>query len=539
MRILLAILKTLTLKERRYLIVIFGVFVAASLARISLAIQENSELVAAPGGIYREGIVGQPIAVNPVISANVIDQDINALVYGSLFDLITSYEIDDDNRIFIIKLKEDLKWSDGEPLTSDDIIFTLRVIQEPESGSPLLKAWQSVAVERISELQVQFALSAPYSFFTENLKRLPIIPKHVFGAIPFQNLKLSSYNLEPIGNGPYRFKGYSKRKDGFITQYHLEENEYFAGDKPFIKDFYFRFYENTEELLKAFRMREINGFGILNPLEADEILQKKSVKIVVEKIAMPRYYAIFYNQNINPLLKNHDLRYALNAAIPKELIAGEILRNYPVPIESPIMKSLNEFNGADYNFEKARARFESLKNPNIELNLIVPNVDFLENTAKIIRERWLAMGVKNVNLIVLNSDDILQDVIKPNNYEMILFGNTLENPLDLFPFWHSSMRFYPGLNLALYQNQKVDNLIEAIRETNEPEKRLLFLKEAEELIIDDMPAIFLFEMPYFYIHLNDLGGFKNEARDFFSSAADRFLNINKWHLAKVRVIKNP
>jgi len=538
MKIIKAVFRVLTAKERRYLIGVFAVFIASSFGRITLAIQENSEFVAAPGGVYAEGIVGQPIAVNPIISGNQVDQDISALIYSRLFNLMSGYEINNDGRVYIIKLKEDLKWSDGEPLTSDDVIFTLKIIQDPESGSPFSRNWQGAAVERISELQLQFALPAPYSFFIDNLKRLPIIPKHIFGDIPPANLKLSSYNLEPVGSGPYKFKGYSKKKDGFITKYNLKENEYYAGDKPFIKDFSFKFYENKDTLAKAFRMREINGFGVLNPLDAEEILTKNSSKITAEKVLMPRYYAIFFNQNINPLLKNRELRYALNAAIPRESIVQNILKNYAEPITSPLPANLSGRSGEIYNLDEAKRHFESLKNPNIELNLIVPKVDFLERLAKAIREKWLEIGVKNVNLIVLNSDDILQNVIKPNNYEMILFGNTLENPVDLFPFWHSSQRFYPGLNLALYQNQKVDTLIEAIRQTDESEKRLPLLKEAEQFIVDDAPAAFLFEMPYIYAHVKNLGGFSNEDQKFFAAPSDRFLNVNKWYLSKVRVIKN-
>ena len=538
MKIIRAVFSALTAKERRWLIGVFAVFLAASLGRITLAIQEKSDWVAAPGGVYTEGVVGQPIAINPIISGNLADQDISALVYSRLFDLMNGYEVNNSGRVYVIKLKEDLKWSDGEPLTSDDVIFTLKTIQDSESGSPLARSWRGVAAERISELQLQLALPAPYSFFTDNLKRLAVIPKHIFGNVPAANLKLSGFNLEPVGSGPYKFKGYSKKKDGFITKYNLEVNKYYAGDKPFIKDFSFKFYRSQDELTKAFKMREITGFGALNPLDAGEILAKNASKITAEKILMPRYYAIFFNQNINPLLKNPDLRYALDAAIPKESIVQNILENRAEPISGPLPKNLSGIAADGYNFDAAKSRFDSLKNPNIELNLIVPKVDFLQKSAEAIKEKWLELGVKSVNLIVLNSDDILQNVIKPNNYEMILFGNTLENPVDLFPFWHSSERFYPGLNLALYQNQKADNLMESVRENKDSARQLELSKEADGIIAADLPAAFLFEMPYIYVHIKDLGGFSNEGQNFFANPSDRFLNISHWYLSKVRVIKN-
>ena len=93
------------------------------------------------------------------------------------------------------KLRGGLIWDDGRPLTSDDVLFTMRTIQNLETNSPIYKNWQGVLVERISELQIKFTLPAPYVFFENNLSRLPIIPKHIFGTIPISNLRLSSYNL--------------------------------------------------------------------------------------------------------------------------------------------------------------------------------------------------------------------------------------------------------------------------------------------------------------------------------------------------------
>ncbi len=534
-----AILRALSLKERKYLIVLLAVLLISSLGRFALAVQENSEFVPVSGGVYREGIIGQPIAVNPIISANQTDQDISALIYSRLFDLINTYETAEDGKVYLLKLKEDLRWEDGEPLTSNDVIFTIKTAQDPETRSPFAKSWQGVVTERISELQIQFTLPAPYTFFPNNLKRLPIIPKHIFGSIPAANLRLSTYNLEPVGSGPYRFDGLSKRKDGFITQYHLVRNENYHNTKPFIGDFYFKFYENNADLLEALKMREINGFGNLLPIDKNLI---SSSKITIEKVTMPRYYAIFFNQNINPALKKFDLRYALTAAIDKnrliEELGNDAIKNAPSPVLQEF-KNWESGQNIPYNPDEAKTKIESLGEEKIELNLIVPKIEFLEKTAKFIKKAWLDAGVDQVNLFFLNPEELLNDVIKTSNYEMILFGNILENPIDLFPFWHSSERFYPGLNLALYQNMKLDTLLENIRQTDEKENQLSFLKEAETLILGDSPAIFLFSMPYSYIHSESLKGFRaSEGEErFLVTPTDRFNNVHEWYISSARIIK--
>lgn len=119
---------------------------------------------------------------------------------------------------------------------------------------------------------------------------------------------------------------------------------------------------------------------------------------------------------------------------------------------------------------------------------------------------------------------------------MILFGNIFGNSdsPDLSSFWHSSERFYPGLNLALYENKTADSLIQSIRKTLNNTKRQADLASLQSLIVQDRPAIFLYSPHYLYITKNWLKGFNKK---FISSASDRFENIGKWYVKTARVFK--
>ena len=246
-----------------------AIFVISGISGLALAVGENSVMVPIRGGAYHEGFVGQPIALNPIISQNPIDQEISMVVFSRLGELLSVYDASSDGRTFNLKLKEGLKWDDGEFLTSDDVIFTIRTAQNPEVKSPFLKSWQGVVAERGSELQIKLTLPLPYVFFKNNIDRLPIIPKHIFGAIPTENFRLSDYNFEPVGSGPYKFKSFTKRKDGFITRYRFVPNENYAGEEPYIKDFYFNFFQNFSDLSQAIRLHEVNGFGSAAPVNFD------------------------------------------------------------------------------------------------------------------------------------------------------------------------------------------------------------------------------------------------------------------------------
>ena len=135
-----------------------------AVALTTIAISDRSIVIPVAGGTYVEGAIGQPSVVNPVISQNPVDQDLAALLYAPLPDLAASIAMGDGGQSYTVKLKEDLLWSDGTPLTSDDIVFTVATIQDPDAHSPLARSFQGILVERESELQVKFTLPAPYVF---------------------------------------------------------------------------------------------------------------------------------------------------------------------------------------------------------------------------------------------------------------------------------------------------------------------------------------------------------------------------------------
>ncbi len=538
MKYLKNLLANLSRIEQKWAVVALIVFCISSLGRGALAVYENSAFVPVQGGTYREGLVGQPIALNPILSPNQIDQDLSALLFEKLEKVFDHIEVAEDFKTYTLKLKEDLRWSNGQPFSSDDVIFTVRTIQDPETRSPLAKNWQGVIVERVSALQTKLILPTPFAFFKDNIENLRIIPKHIFSAIPPANLRLSAYNLEPVGNGAYQFEKLEKRKDGFITEIRLSRNPEYAGPEPFIEHFVFKFFGSQEELLDAFRLRDIDGFGSLTPIAKDVRISNA----VTERIPMPRYYALFFNAVNNTLLDESKLREALTLALDTEAITKNIFGDQAAPLQGPVFLNLVQTNIANvssakqsslFDPEKAEKILAELGTQDIVLNLTVPNVEFLRPVTEEIRKAWQAVGVKEVNIISLSPEELVGDVLKTRSYEILLFGNVFENPADLFPFWHSSQRFYPGLNLSLYQNTTVDRLIEEIRQGTQ-EQTPENLQSINRIITEDRPAVFLFSLPYFYAHREKLGGFRQA---LFTTPADRFANVTDWYVITARVLE--
>ncbi len=563
MKFLVRLFKNFSRQERWIFIVACLVFIIASIFTVIDFLRKNTDLLPVSGGQYIEGVIGQPSFINPVLANNEPDRDLIELIFSSLLDLAENYKMSENGQAWNIRLKENLFWDDGVPITSDDVIFTIKTIQDPDSHLPAFSLWQGVNAERISEREIKLILPEAYIFFENTLRELKIIPKHIFGSIPAANFRLSDYNLEPVGNGPFKFLSFQKERSGFVSEYQLIRNEYYFGQKPYLEKIGFKFYQNEEELIKNFNSGVIDGFGGLN----QENLSNVNINHQVFELRMPRYYAIFFNPYGQDILKDKNVRLALNYATDRKELIEKIFDGRALSVEGPLILGMKGYAPEiypqeDFSLEKAnqiletsgwQLNTEGIREKNInkelnpvrnnisngvkrlEFNLVVAEIPFLVETAKLVGENWSKAGVK-LNVVVRPSQEVSDEIIKTRNYEMILFGNIFGNgdSPDLSSFWHSSERFYPGLNLALYENKTADSLIQSIRKTLNNTKRQADLSSLQSLIIQDRPAIFLYSPHYLYITKNWLKGFDKK---FISSASGRFQNIEKWYTKTARVFK--
>lgn len=507
-----------------------------------------TKAVPTSGGEYREGILGQPSYVNPVLASAKSDKILVRLVFDSIYDIAEKIESSPDGKMWRVRIKEDLIWHDGEKLTSDDIVFTVQKIQDPEGLSPLAQTWQGVAAQRLSELELQLSLVNPYAFFTDVLKNLYILPKHIFENIPLSNWRLSDYNLRPVGSGPYKFLSFEKKQDGFLGTYRLTAWENYRGEKALIENLVFRYFSDIGGLISSFNVGQIDGFSGADP--DDIALLTRTHEIITFRI--PNYYAVFLNQNKNISFKEKDVRMALSLAINRNDLLEKVLSGHgavaygPVPEDAYAASSTIEqvtnielasstLNNAGWKMNADGVREKTVNKTKIPLkfNLVAPQVGYLVKTAVYLAGEWRKIGA-DVNMEILDPLQIISDNIKNRDYETLLFGNTLSRSFDLFSFWHSSERFFPGANVSMYNNKKADAVIESIRQTiNEEERRIKF-GELNELISNDYPAVFLYSPYYIYVAGKDIRGF---GQDFIFDPSERFIDAEKWYLKTARVIK--
>jgi ABC-type transport system substrate-binding protein len=343
--------KAFNIFERILFIVCLILFVVSAVILITNFYNRNTIEVPSYGGSFTEGVIGQPKHLNPIYSSvSDVDRDLVELIYCSLMkydnegnvvkDLIEEFSFQDQGQSFYFKLRDDILWQDKEPLTIDDVVFTLNIIQDSEYLSPLRANWQGVTIEKISDTEAVFKLISPYTAFLENLVSLKIIPEHVWKDVPVQNFS-SDINLNlysPIGSGPY--KVVKINENGSIHSITLKANKYYFEGMPYISEIIFNFYSDEEELENAIINRKVDSAHVVEDIDKDHY-----------SFSTPNYFGLFFNTT-SEILNNADIRQAFEMSINRdellEVVSGET-------IISPILPQFYNFKNveSDYNIDGA------------------------------------------------------------------------------------------------------------------------------------------------------------------------------------------
>lgn len=506
------------------------------------------DVVPAYSGEYAEGLVGEPQYINPILAqTNDVDMDISRLVFSGLFryneqmeftpELAERYEISEDKKVYTVYLKDNLRWHDGEPLTASDVIFTVTSIQDPSYKSPLYSSFRGVTIEEVDSKTVRFTLGEAYAPFLGMLT-FGILPEHTWSEIPAQSANLAEYNIKPVGSGPFQFKSLTKDKNGNIKSYTLVRNENFYGKKPFLDKVIFKFYADFPALLDALRNKNIEGIGFL-PEEYRDSLQSGQVKEYL--LDMPQYTAIFFNQKSSEVLKDAAVRQALAKSLDKNELVEEVFGSDAEVIDSPILPGFvgyseniktNSFDAAaakalldndGYKFVDGIVRKKDDQTLKITLTT-VDRPDYIKAAEKI-KTAWEGLGVQ-VDLQTVAAARLQREVIRPRAFEALMASTIVGFDPDPFPFWHSSQAEDPGLNLAQYANRKADKLIEDARQTDDAGKRSEAYIEFQNILTEDVPAIFLYSPRYAYFVGEEIKGM-NLSR--ISIPSDRFAGITNWY----------
>ncbi|MEK7503497.1 MAG: ABC transporter substrate-binding protein [Patescibacteria group bacterium] len=354
----------LSKKEKIAFLIFLGLFIGSGLFSTINFYLKHTEIAPSAGGKYIEGLVGSPRFINPIYAqGSDVDRDLVEIIFSSLVpDLTQELKILEDGRVYEITLKENIFWHDGEKLTADDVIFTVKTIQNPDYKSPLRANYLGIETQKNSDYTLSLKIKDPYSAFLERLEDLKIMPAHIWQDISPQNFLLTNYNLKPVGSGPYQFKALKQNSSNVIISLTLSKfKNYFAKDlkKPYLSEISFRFYESEADLINAAKRKEVNGFSVTSPAYFDLF---DNGTFNEASLSLPRYFAIFFNSDKSKFLADSKIRQALNYAVNKSEIVQNALLNRGQVVDSPVLPDVYGYASPtttyQFNPEKARALLE-------------------------------------------------------------------------------------------------------------------------------------------------------------------------------------
>ena len=536
----------------RLALVVCGVFLLAFLIQASM---HYTVTIATGGGTFSEGIVGVPRFVNPVLAVTRADKDLSALIYDGLLrlgangtlenNIADSITVSEDGLTYNVILKTGVTFHDGHPLTARDVAFTMEHIQDPMLSSPLRGNFDGVKVEVVGEYELNFIVPEAYSLFTENLT-FGILPEHIWKDAGSEEFPFSPYNNEPIGSGPYKIEKIERSVSGIPEVYILKSHEGYLWGAPKIETFEIYFFATESGLVDAFKKGVIKSVVGVTP-ETIQSLGLNQETHHLERIPLPRTFAVFLNPNKAAALRDPAAREALSAAIDRAQLIESVLGGYGNPLSGPVppgfgvtismptttipneedVRAILRNGGWKLNEESGvwEKEIDGADTP-LAFTIATANQSGFAATAEFLKVAWEHIGA-SVQIDQFEQADLTQGVIRPRDYEALLFGTHLGRSLDYYSFWHSSQRNDPGLNVALFANITTDSILAEMRRSTDPAERAARIERFAAELDEENPAIFLYAPELLYVFPNDVHGAS------FSGVSDpqeRFARVDEWFI---------
>ncbi len=544
-------------REKFIAVVLIGIAAASGSVSLNRWYVNHTNAAAAAGGDYSEGIIGQPRLINPLLATSDTDTTITRLVFSGLYkydgsgqlvpDLAESLPIiSEDQKTYTIPLRQGVKWHNDQPFTADDVVFTVKTLQDSAYSSPYRAEWLNTTVTKVDEYTVTFQVKDISGPFLSNLT-LPILSQNVWDGVSADNFVLSQDNLEAIGTGPYFIKEIKKLPQGTVQSIKLEAfPNYFKG-RPNLDSVRFVFYDDYEDILNGLHGRQINGFGFM-PFDKNLFLDKENKSLNILQLPLPQYQAVFFNLS-NKIFSDKNVRKAFNLATNKQEVVDRVFNGNSRLISGPVLpeqisdltpvQNLTDVTAANQLLDTAGWKINPETNIRAKgatpLEFTLATNDFALNaqTAELLVNQWKALNA-NVHLNILPTKELTETVIRPRNFDALLFAQKLGADPDPFVFWHSSQAKNPGLNLPGLNNAAADKLISEARTTTHDDVRADKYRQFQNLIIEETPAIFLNQSMYIYAIDYSMKGVTLQS---LFDQSYRSYDMANWYLDERRVWK--
>jgi len=514
------------------------------------------------GGAYAEALIGEVVRLNPLLDfQNQVDRDIDRLVYGALIrfdsrgnpvvDLAQSYAVSADATLYTFTLREDAQWHDGEPVTSDDVVFTFSKFQEEDFRGPpdLHEVWQEIEIVRLDERNVQFQLPEPFAPFLDFMAT-GLLPDHLLRGATAAELIDHPFNAEPVGTGPFRFESFLQGEDGQLAGVSLTAFESYYAGRPYLERVEFRLYPSASQALQAYQEELVQGVA---GVPASSLQTAISLPGTDLYSAVGPFTTLVFLNTAHPdraFLGQKEFRQALLLSINREWLINQFFDGQAVAAVGPLLPGSWAFaNGLpDVAFNPALAEdkldelgwtippgsvpgtpeyFRSREGEPLSFELAYPLMDGYAQLAEALQSSWAAVGVR-AELVPVDPESVVTELLQPREYEAVLTELDLSRypDPDPYPFWHDS-QVETGQNYSQFSDRNISIWLEQARTNPNTQRRMEFYRDFQYRFQDQLPALMLFHPVYTYAISSTVQG---PSLGPIQDPSDRFQNINQWFL---------
>jgi peptide/nickel transport system substrate-binding protein len=530
--------------------------------------------------VYREGIVGHPYSVSPLTARTQADRDLVALVFSGLVsngpngtlvpDLATRWSVDEKGRVWTFELRDDAHWHDGEPVTADDVVFTIETLQDPDYAGPGATSWSEVTVQAVSPTVVTFTLKTPLGGFLQAATQ-PIAPAHLLEEVPVNLLADHPFGRQPVGSGPFALATLeadvaelipaesamppiegepdpsAAPSDSLTTTPPTARPE---RPTPYLPGIELHFYDNPEVLATAYRNGDVDAASGLPSAVASELASTPDSRML--RYPGSTLTTVLLNlRPTHPEFRDPKVRTALLMAIDRPAIIDAVYASLAVSAPGPIPPSSPLFDPAadpPVPFSMANAKkalkaagwtqkddgwyLAGAKKP-LTLEVLSPEESANPGTyavAEAVAADWKALGL-TVKHVGLPPATFVNDRLAAGAFAAAVTDVTLGLDPDLYPLLASSQTRTGGSNISGVQDMALDKALAAARAPGTDAEREAAYSTLEKRLGEGRYLLPLAFSDEAVVVRDTVAG---QAIRQVADPADRFWDVLTWRLAADR-----
>lgn len=500
------------------------------------------------GGTYIEATLGEVNSLNPLFASTSSEKTLSKLLFSSLsspdysghsgLDLAKSITTDNNGKVWKVKLKDGLKWSDNEPLTNEDVIFTVELIKNPLLTCNYESNLYGVNVSEDEEGNLIFTLSAANVFF-ESALDFPIVPKHILKDVSPDLILEHNFSTKPVASGPFAYNATQAIGNlGEKSVYLVANDKYYKG-RPLIDSFVVHAFLNADDIVNALNNGTVTASGDLVAGDA-----KRVTSTALSEYQNSLNYGVFAFFNTTAKLGNKDLRKALRQGINmdevRKILNGEQALDFPFTENQIELEEIPELPKLDTNTAKKTIKTILDENQELKekgLDIVSVKSGFLPEISEKLAEQLRLLGI-NSNVIIYDSmQDFNLNALATRAYDILVYEVGLGTDPDIFAYYHSSEASSTGHNLSNYRNSVVSDLVLSARSTMNDALRAKKYEKFLNYFIDDVPAIGIYQTNLNYFVNKNVKSFSAENK--FVTAIDRFYDVTRWGIETVSKNRTP